>query len=444
MRKICIYLPLILSLLICSCSKSPEEINLDPETEALVSILQDEMTPLPINPLVWTNEDLAWLDPIAGKMVIALGEATHGSAEFFKAKHRVFKYLVENHGYKIFAFEADFGESLYINEAVQNGRADDIEDLMEAKMHFWTWKTREVQALLEWMCNYNQGKSDAEKVQYMGVDCQFNTHHPNMIEEYLEGKGLPFEAFADSLMSVAKKDAETNFASYLPASFETYMDKLDALDDSLTAYKDILIASSSEKEFELHTRILRLTEQVSEVRYAIRTQQNSTNYRDKYMAENTAWLSEYFEGEKIVVWAHNWHISDYEYGSTGTMGNYLSYKLGDEYATIGFLFSQGTFTAVGMEGDQYSILATQTLDTIPRENSLNAIMSYTREPAFSIELLRLQAYTNWFIAFNKDMEYFSMGSVYNNKPGDYYTRFDPFFFDYLIYFDQSTASALLE
>lgn len=436
------FLIVLLTLIVYSCTEKPEDLNLDPETEVLVEILKGEMKPLPINPLAWTDEDLVWLDPIAGKLAIALGEATHGSAEFFKAKHRIFKYLVENHDYKIFAFEADFGESLYINEAVQNGRAGDIEDLMKAKMHFWTWKTREVQALLEWMCNYNQGKSDAEKVQYMGVDCQFNTHHPDMIEEFLEGKGLPFEAFADSLMNRAKTDTETNFEGYLPASFETYLDNLDALNDSLTAYKDIIIASSSEKEFELHARILRLTEQVSEVRYAIRSQQSSTNYRDKYMAENIAWLSEYFEGEKIVVWAHNWHISDYEYGSTGSMGNYLSYKLGNDYATIGFLFSQGTFTAQGMEGDQHTGLEPQTLDTIPRENSLNAIMSYTREPAFSIELLRLQAYTDWFIAFNTEMEYFQMGGVYNNNPGDYYSQFDPFFFDYLIYFDKSTASVV--
>jgi erythromycin esterase-like protein len=221
------------------------------------------------------------------------------------------------------------------------------------------------------------------------------------------------------------------------------MAKLNDLQDSLSAYKDFLVASSSEKEFDLQARILRLTEQVSEVRYAIRAPQGTTNYRDKYMAENTAWLSEYFKGENIVVWAHNWHISDYGYGNTGTMGNYLSNKLGDEYATIGFLFSQGTFTAVGMEGDQYTEVATQTLDTIPIENSLNAIMSYTQEPAFSIELRRLQAYTNWFIAFNDDMEYFSMGAVYNNEPGDYYSHFDPFFFDYLIYFDRSTASVPL-
>lgn len=124
-----------------------------------MDILLDELDPLDADPHSWVDEDLRWLDPLADKNVVGLGEATHGTAEFFDAKHRIFRYLVENHGYKVFAFEADFGESIYLNEAVQQGNAAGIESLMKSKMHFWTWKTREVKELLEWMCTYNQGKA---------------------------------------------------------------------------------------------------------------------------------------------------------------------------------------------------------------------------------------------------------------------------------------------
>ncbi len=185
-----VILGLFLSLLVSSCTDKAEELQLNPEAEALVNILKDEMQVLSVNSLSWTDEDLRWLDPMAGKSVIALGEATHGTAEFFNAKHRIFKYLVENHGYKVFAFEADFGESIFINEAVQEGSTDQIDALMKSKMHFWTWKTEEVKDLLEWMCEYNKGLPESERVQYMGVDCQFNTHHPDMIMEYLDGKAI--------------------------------------------------------------------------------------------------------------------------------------------------------------------------------------------------------------------------------------------------------------
>jgi erythromycin esterase len=376
--------------------------------------------------------------------VIGLGESTHGTAEFFKAKHRIFKYLVENHGYKIFAIEADFGESLFIDEAVQNGNTAAIEDLMRSKMHFWTWKTEEVKDLLEWMCIYNQGLPEEEKVHYMGVDCQFNTYHPDLAEDYLSDKDIPFLAFADSILQVAETASEKNFESYSSESFASYLQEVEALQDSMILYKEILVGASSEKEYELNIRIVELVRQVSEVRYYSQNQVSTINYRDKYMAENTSWLLDYHENEEIVLWAHNGHIANFEYGVTGSMGNYLSYQLRDQYAILGFLFSQGTFTAVGMEGENYTGLETQTLDTIPKENSLNALMSYTLEPAFFIDLDILRNYLAWYNAFEEYMEYFQMGAVYNNNPEDYYSGFDPDYYHYMIYFDKSTATDLLK
>ena len=445
MNKIGTFLTLFLSLCILACTKDkPEELNLDPETEVLVNILQDELQPLDKDPLSWRDQDLRWLDPMATKSIIALGESTHGTAEFFDAKHRIFKYLVENHGYRIFAIEADFGESIYINEAIQEGRSDDIHDLMINKMHFWTWRTSEVKDLLEWMCSYNQGKAEDEKVHYMGVDCQFNTYHPAMAMDYLSRIDVPFLAFADSILQVAEEASEGNFKNFSSGSFISYLEGLEGLQDSLIAHKDLLVAASSEKEFQLHNRILELVSQVSEVKFYFQLQQTTINYRDKYMAENASWLLDYFEGEKIVLWAHNGHIANMEYGVTGSMGNYLSYQLREQYVTLGFLFSQGTFTAYGKKGDNYTGLGIQTLDSIPRENSLNALMSYTQEPAFFIDLDVLRNYLAWYNVFEEGIEYFQMGSSYNNRPGDYYSGFDPDYFHYMIYFDRSTASDLLK
>jgi len=445
MYKIGIFLTLFLSLSILSCNKEkPEELNLDPETEVLVKILLDELQPLDKDPLSWKDKDLRWLDPLATKSVIGLGESTHGTAEFFKAKHRIFKYLVENHGYKIFAIEADFGESIYINKAIQEGRSEDIHDLMINKMHFWTWRTAEVKEFLEWMCTYNKAKAEEDKVQYVGVDCQFNTYHPQMVKNYLRITVTPFQHYADSLLQVAEEASVENFNNFSSGSFISYLGELEELQDSMMAYKDVLVAASSEKEFQLHSRILELVSQVSEVKFYMQSLQTTINYRDKYMAENTTWLLDYFEGEKIALWAHNGHIANIEYGVTGSMGNYLSYQLRDQYAILGFLFSQGTFTAHGKEGETYTGLETQTLDTIPKENSLNALMSYTLEPAFSIDLDVFWKYLPWYNAFEAGIEYFQMGSVYNNNPGDYYSTFDRDYYHYMIYFDKSTATDLLK
>jgi len=65
-----LFVSLFLSLTTISCKEKPEELNLDPETEALVNILQDELVPLDTDPLSWKDQDLWWLDPLASKSVI--------------------------------------------------------------------------------------------------------------------------------------------------------------------------------------------------------------------------------------------------------------------------------------------------------------------------------------------------------------------------------------
>jgi len=431
-----------LSLLIfLSCDRDSEEIILDPQTNSLVEALDLELSPLTINPLNWSDNELGFLDPIATKKVIALGEATHGTAEFFNAKHRIFKYLVENHNFKIFAFEADFGESLLINDAVQRGASNEIEELMKTKMHFWTWRTEEVKNLLVWMCEYNLDKSEEEKVQYMGVDCQFNSYHPGMLKDYLEITGAPFFSSAEVILNEAEMATEAGFDSYSMEAFANYLQRIDALRDSIANHENELIEVSSEKEYELNVRILEVIRQVSEVRY---TQDDySIGYRDQYMAENTAWLNEYFDGKKIVLWAHNAHIANDPNFGGGSMGYHLTQDFGNDYTTLGFLFSRGSFTAVGLEGEQYTELGEQEINVNPKTNSLNFVMSQSKEPVFALKIADLQKYNEWNDAFTNGMEVFALGAVFNNNPKDYYYKFNPTFFDYIIYFDKSTASVLL-
>lgn len=436
-RKQVLFFSLIL-LITISCEKKSDEKHLD----KLVQSLESELNPLSEDPLLWSNDDLKFLDPIANKSIIGLGEATHGTAEFFKAKHRIFKYLVEKHGYKIFAFEADFGESLLINDAIQKSDSNNIENLMKTKMHFWTWKTEEVKDLLVWMCTYNLNKSDEEKVHYMGIDCQYNTFHPDMVKEYLFKTNVPFYSFAESILNEAKIASKESFKSYSQETFNNFIKQINDLQDSVVAHKIKLIQARSEKDYLLHERILEVVRQVSVQGYYYYQKKDYTvNYRDKFMAENAAWMLDYFKGKKVVIWAHNGHISNH---SGGSLGNYLDLKMRDNYVPIGFLFSKGTFTAIGKEGDQYTGLKIQVIDTDPKENSVNYVMAQCKEPVFSIMIRYLLNQKEWYdeIYFN-NMQYFQIGSVFNNVLQDYYARFSPGFFDYIIYFDKSNASVIL-
>jgi erythromycin esterase len=353
----------------------------------------------------------------------------------------MFRYLVENHGFKIFAIEADFGESVLINEAVMNSDKSQIEGLMKETMHFWTWRTTEVRDLLYWMCDYNLGKTEEEKVQYWGVDCQYNTYHPDMALAYLDDAGVSFISYAQTVLAEANEATATQFSNYTKDQFDNYVQKLDALKDSLAKYETQIINATSAKHFLLTLQFVELTRQSSEVAYYAAKQTATKNYRDEYMAKNTSWLHDYFDGGKIVLWAHNFHVSDYEQASTGY---FLSKAYPSDYAKIGFLFSKGTFTARKHTNEGVGELGTQSLEDDPKPGSLNDVMFRANADVLTVSVSDLGRYRVWQQAFYDEIEYVQMGSMYNNQPLHYYSGFNDRFFDRLIYIENSTATVPLK
>src|SRR5436305_4848388 len=89
--------------------------------------------------------DLQSLKPvIGGARLVALGEATHGTREFFQLKHRMLEFLVTEMGFNVFGIEATMPEAFDINQYVLTGKGDPVKAL--AALNFWTWDTEEVLA----------------------------------------------------------------------------------------------------------------------------------------------------------------------------------------------------------------------------------------------------------------------------------------------------------
>ena len=115
------------------------------------------------------HRDLAALRQIVGDAhIVALGEGTHGTREFFQLKHRITEYLATEMGFTTFAIEANLPEAQRVNEYVLTGRGDAREAIRG--MYFWTWNTEEVLALVEWMRKYNA--SGRGRMEFVGFDMQ--------------------------------------------------------------------------------------------------------------------------------------------------------------------------------------------------------------------------------------------------------------------------------
>lgn len=121
-------------------------------------------------------EDLGALREIVGDArIVALGEPTHGTREAFQMKHRLLEYLATEMGFRVFSIEANMPESYALNGYVVEGKGDPAK--LIAGMYFWTWRTEEVLAMVEWMKTFNEAGRAREgegfvPLRFTGFDMQ--------------------------------------------------------------------------------------------------------------------------------------------------------------------------------------------------------------------------------------------------------------------------------
>lgn len=421
-----------------SCSDSNNSQSVPPTSE-FVQILKDNSEPLSSEPLRWSDNDIQFLDEIAVNDIVGLGEATHGTKEFFQAKHRIFKYLVENHDFKVLSIEADFGESIYLNKLILEGNTTAIENEMKNKMHFWTWQTEEVRDLLLWMAEYNKGKPSGERIHYIGNDCQFNTYNPVLARVYLQNT-LPskFDNITDVLNDayVASKE---NYKNYSSNQLEDIVNSLTNLIDSVSFHRDELIANSSSSDYALHLQALEVSKQV--VMKNWRTSPSSN--RDYFMAINTAWVRDYLPNSKVALWAHNGHIANNPSYILGSQGYFLKSRPTLKYETIGFSFSKGSFNAIKIENGAFQQMQIHTITEEPPAFSLNEAYGQTRNDAFFVDIDKLAQNGSWKSTFQYGVPHLEIGSGFTGVAKNYYRSVELAYYDYMIYIHNTNHSVFL-
>ncbi len=364
---------LLVLILLGGCSDDGPSIPTDTQLET--QSLNESITSLATSPLSLEDSELRYFDNLfQSARIVALGEATHGTSEFFSMKFRLFRYMVENHGYRVFSIEADMGESIFINNYIHHGQGD-LTQIMNEKMLFWTWKTREVLEMIEWMRQYNESASDEEKLWYVGVDAQFTEYQHGWLKEYLEAHDVTlYKAHQDVLEQIDQIGFD-GFGQLSEMQFEDIITNLELFLAGFDQARERLAEASSDLEFEIHKRlVVSLIQTVtSQYRGAI----GEGYQRDLAMAENLKWVVGLDDNRsKSAFWAHNEHIRN----NGGRVGEIMRKTIGFiEYAAVGFSFGEGWFQAYdGRTGVVPQELATSL------EGSLNELFASASSENFSL------------------------------------------------------------
>lgn len=294
-------------------------------------------------------QDLSPLEPILkDKKIVAMGEATHGTKEFFQMKHRMFQFLVEKMGYNIFGIEASMPDCMAINDYILYGKGN-AKQVVKG-MNFWTWDTKEVLDMVEWMKEYN--KDHTKKIKFYGFDMQSSCTATENVTEYLKKVDPSYESTMDKVLSKFNdKTLDYGVKKELP------IDKIKDIIDHFEKNRDEYIKKSSKEQYELSKENLNI---ICEFYDAFGTKQSDferETKRDNYMAENIKWiLDNEKQDSKMMIWAHNLHVlkeidktndsvSEYPEGNVKRMGSNLYDMYKDKMYVIGFEFNKGSFRA---------------------------------------------------------------------------------------------------
>jgi erythromycin esterase len=380
-------------------------------------------------------DDLRQLQSTIGKAhIVAMGEATHGTREFFQLKHRRLEFLVERMGFTVFGIEANWPESLAINDYVLNGNGDPAQAL--AGLYFWTWNTEEVLDLIQWMRSYNQEPSHTKKVKFLGFDMQITGLAVVNVVAYLR-RVDPEEAKIASTILAPLSDAGGE-REYTNKSEQFRRETAVGINSLLARFdqqKSRYVDSSSRQEWVLARHNLDVVHQAEEMHSAGPAELFSI--RDRSMAENVKWiLDNEVPRSKIMLWAHNGHVSTLPVGAGEPMGMPLRRMYGKEMVVCGFSFDHGSFQAIEKGKGLHEFMVGSAIP-----GSLDSALAAIGIPIFAIDFRSAPStgpVADWL---NAPQLMRSIGAVYGgNPPSAFFSPVNPHSFDVVFFVNRTTAA----
>jgi erythromycin esterase-like protein len=306
----------------------------------------------------------ALLEMIGEARVVLLGEASHGTHEFYRERARITRRLIKEKGFAAVAVEADWPDAYRVNRWIRDVSEDHT--ALEALGGFerfprWMWRNRDVLEFVEWLRRHNDFQGAEKRVGFYGLD--------------LYSLFSSIEAVIGFLDKVDPEAAQR--ARYRYSCFEDFGEDIQAYgyaaefgltrsceDQAVQQLVDLQRQAAElsrrdgripQDEFfyaEQNARLVKNSEEY--YRTMFRGRVSSWNLRDRHMAETLEALITHFDRRggrsKVVVWEHNSHIGDARATAMGESGEWNVGQLsrerfGDDVVLVGFSTYRGTVTA---------------------------------------------------------------------------------------------------
>ncbi|MER5769411.1 erythromycin esterase family protein [Streptomyces sp. NPDC001985] len=315
----------------------------------------------PVPALARAARPLSGLRPlermIGDATIVGVGEATHSSREFFRAKARIFRHLVEHRGFTTFSLEAPWSSGVRLNAYVLHGTGD-VRQIMREEFQgsYRLWNTREYLELIQWMRRYNL-RRPRRPARFMGNDAAWAG--PELFDLVTGYVAERYPKLLPQVLSLYRASRPTAPADEtMTRNITRPLAERRAMAAEVQQVLALLERQRPGPDRERHRWMLQHARAIAQVgtQYTFDYFDPAgvgrmMLYRDRIMAENTVWWQRW-TGEKVMVSAHNGHVG---YETTEPerypklQGAFLREMVGDSYVSAGFTFGQGSFNARDLE-----------------------------------------------------------------------------------------------
>jgi len=305
-------------------------------------------------------------DRFADGRVVLLGEASHGTSEFYRARAAITRRLIEKHGFSIVAVEADWPDAAAIDRYVRHRPARSMEPPFR-RFPTWMWRNTDVDAFVGWMRDHNAGLDDTtRRAGFYGLDIYNMSASIAAVLRYLDQIDPDAAAVARQrygCLTPWQKEPSTYGRAVLTAGYrKCERAVLEQCQELLARRLDYTRQDGTDfLDAAQNAQLIAAAERYYRIMYYGGAE--SWNLRDTHMFETLEHLLDTGGRDaKAVVWAHNSHIGDARYTEMGTIrqelniGQLCRERFGDQAALIGFGTDSGTVAAASDWDDPVKIM----------------------------------------------------------------------------------------
>ena len=294
----------------------------------------------------------AMFDRYASAKVVLLGEASHGTSEFYRARAAISRRLIEAHGFNIVAVEADWPDAATLDRYVRHRPRRDGEEAAFERFPLWMWRNTDVDAFIGWLRRHNESRVPKEMAGFYGLDLYNLSGSIRAVIDYLEDVDPETAAVARrryACLSPFSRDPAQYGAVALSEGYARCEAPVLEMLRELQQRRTELAAQDGDEFLDAAANARLVQNAEAYYRALFHGAAESWNLRDTHMFETLCQLLDAKGPDaKAVVWAHNSHIGDAAATEMGwrqgelNIGQLCRERFGEGAVLIGFGTHRGT------------------------------------------------------------------------------------------------------